>query len=111
MKRSRAPWTKGEKAILTSIIVVVAIVLAAIGWNAYENADPIVHIPKVSMPAPNGFDYARSASEGIVQQWPMPGCVCRILGTARWQHFVTCNNKDCSVRSASALKIFRFFRN
>jgi len=73
MKRSRAPWTKGEKAILTSIIVVVAIVLAAIGWNAYENADPIVHIPKVSMPAPNGFDYARSASEGIVQQWPMPG--------------------------------------
>ena len=68
-RTGRKPWTRGEKALLGVIGVVVAGV-GGVGWWWHElNAPVVANIPSPTLPSPNAFDYfvnahAQFKSEG-----------------------------------------------
>jgi hypothetical protein len=69
----KRPWTRGEKAILICSAVVLVVGIAWSTWINDLNAMPIVHVPTLSMPSPNAFDYFVNAGNSAVEGWPMSG--------------------------------------
>lgn len=58
----KKPWTKGEKFLLSSIIIAALLaVLGYAGWTQI-NATPVVSIPTPVLPAQNAFDYFKAAA-------------------------------------------------
>jgi hypothetical protein len=71
----KKPWSRVEKAILITAAVAFIATAAGVIVTTESNLDPVVTIPKPTVPNPNGFDYLVVASQRLVQAWPMQGYV------------------------------------
>jgi len=76
MNKIARPWSKGEKAIVVSVVTILIGATAVAAWMNSVDAVPVVNVPTPTMPAPNGFDYlvvaCRTASEGWPMRWTSP---------------------------------------
>jgi hypothetical protein len=71
MKTNVRPWSKGERAIVVSIVAVLIGAATVAAWTNSVDTIPVVSVPTPTMPSPNGFDSMVAASRTASEGWPM----------------------------------------
>lgn len=59
-------WSRGDKALLITITVVVILAVLGFGWLRALNTEPAITVPTPVLPSPNAFDFYVAAGKAMM---------------------------------------------
>ncbi len=63
--KKKVAWSKGDKALMIGMVILIGIVTGVALWYKTINAIPTVSVPMPTMPSANAFDYFVAASNAV----------------------------------------------